>query len=357
MTQPDEVLVPALHALAADGHRAVAVGLLHGDVQTHRGWASDGRAPDGGTLFEIGSITKVFTGVLLADMAVRGEVALEDPLSRHLPGPHPAWRYREPTLVELATHRSGLPNAPGPLGRRELLYAAGVSKRDPWSALSESDYRSLVAAEAPRAAPGRRVRYSSMAVGLLGDALAARAGTSFEQLVTDRVLKPLGMSATAVTVPAARRHRLLDGHSRRGQPRPPIEDLMPAAGSLRSSAEDMLRFLAACLHPPAGSLGAALGLAQQPQAQIRRGLRIGLCWILLDRPRRPRVVWHNGGTWGFRAFAGLSLDLGRATVVMSNTARSVDRIGLQMVTSPHPNRGLGGLPRATGPSGAGPPRP
>ena len=109
---------------------------------------------------------------------------------------------------------------------------------------------------------------------------------------------------------------------------------MPAAGSLRSSVEDMLRFLTACVHPPDGPLGAALTLAQQPQAQIRRGLQIGLCWVLLDQPPRPRVVWHNGGTWGFRAFTGFAPDLGSAAVVMSNTARSVDRLGLQMATPP-----------------------
>lgn len=85
-----------------------------------RGWSTGGEAPDSLSLFEIGSITKVFTGVLLADMHLCGEVALEDPLSRHLPRPPPAWRQREPTLLELATHHSALPNTPGDLGRREL---------------------------------------------------------------------------------------------------------------------------------------------------------------------------------------------------------------------------------------------
>ncbi len=77
-------------------------------------WAPAGAAPDQRTLFEIGSITKAFTGVLLADMVLRGELALDDPLSRHLDSPRPAWRDREPTLLELATHRSGVPNDPGP---------------------------------------------------------------------------------------------------------------------------------------------------------------------------------------------------------------------------------------------------
>jgi CubicO group peptidase (beta-lactamase class C family) len=170
-----------------------------------------------------------------------------------------------------------------------------------------------------------------MAVGLLGDALAARAGTSYEELVTERVLAPLGMSATAVTVPPARTHRLLEGHSRRGHPRPPIQDFMPAAGSLRSSVEDMLCFLAACLQPPEGPLGAALELAQRPHVDMGRGVQLGLCWVIFARRGHRRVIWHNGGTWGFRAFAGFAPDRGTAAVVLSDTARSVDRLGLQLV--------------------------
>ncbi len=106
---------------------------------------------------------------------------------------------------------------------------------------------------------------------------------------------------------------------------------MPAAGSLRSSVEDMLRFLAACLQPPEGLLGSAFALAQRPYAPMGRGLQMGLCWVILARHGHPPVVWHNGGTWGFRAFAGFAPERGTAAVVLSNTARSVDRLGLQLV--------------------------
>lgn len=297
------------------------------------GWSASGEEPDGSALFEIGSITKAFTGVLLAEMVLRGEVALGDPLSHHLPGLLQVCRYREPTLLELATHRSGLPNTPGAMNRGEFAYALGITRRDPWVAVTAADYRRLVSREAPRRAPGGRVGYSSMAVGLLGDALAAVAGMSYEQLLTERVLAPLGMRATAVTVPPERRDRLMGGHSRLGRPRPPIQDFMPAAGSLRSSADDMVRFLAACLEPPDNALGAALRLAQQPQARIGRGLQVGLCWFIEARRDRTQVVWHNGGTWGFRSFAGFAPDQGTGAVVMSNTARSVDRLAFRLVQS------------------------
>jgi CubicO group peptidase (beta-lactamase class C family) len=320
-----------LTAVGERGHRAVVAGVVRDGQALCRGWSADGPAPDGDTLFEIGSVTKAFTGVLLADMHLRGEVALDDPLSRHLPGLRPAWRHREPTLLELATHRSDLPNTPTPTRRAELAHLLGIRQRDPWADLTVDDYRRMVERESPRRAPGTRFRYSSMAVGLLGDALAARAGRSYERLLTERVLQPLGMDSTSVLVPPERAHRLLGGHSYRGHPRPPLQDLLAPAGSLRSSAEDMVRFLTACLAPPDGALGAALRLAQRPQARMRSRLEIGLCWIISTHRTRPRVVWHNGGTWGFSAFAGFAPERGTAAVVMSNTVRGVERAGLRLI--------------------------
>lgn len=121
MSLPPLDLDRELARVGARGHRAVVAGLVRAGERVCRGWsAASGKEPDGSALFEIGSITKAFTGVLLAEMVLRGEVALADPLSRHLPGLRPAWRYREPTFLELATHRSGLPNVPGEMNRGEL---------------------------------------------------------------------------------------------------------------------------------------------------------------------------------------------------------------------------------------------
>ena len=327
-----------VRAVSPRGRRALVAGVIRNGEQVWGAWSTDESTPDASTLFEIGSVTKVFTGVLLADMHLRGEISLHDPLSRHLPGPQPAWRYSEPTLLELATHRSGLPNSPGPMQRRELAFVLGIRRTDPWAGLTEETYRHLVADESPRRAQRNRPAYSSLAVGLLGDALAARAGTTYEQLLTDRVLAPLGMDSTAVTVRPDWGSRLLGGYSRHGRPRPPLEDLMPAAGSLRSTVMDMLRFLGACLHPPATPPGPALNLAQQPHARLGKQLQIGLCWFVLTRPGRPQVVWHNGGTWGFRSFAGLAPSRGSAAVVLSNTTRSVDRLGLRLLEGKPPRR-------------------
>jgi D-alanyl-D-alanine-carboxypeptidase/D-alanyl-D-alanine-endopeptidase len=330
-TDPEREVDRELAAAVSRGHRALVAGVVRDGETVCRGWAADGPAPDATALFEIGSVTKVFTGVLLADMHLRGEVSLDDRLSRHLPEPRPAWRYREPTLLELATHRSGLPNTPGPMRRRELAHGLGLREGEPWAGVTAEDYRRLVSQESPRKAPGTGFRYSSMAVGLLGDALAARAGRTYEELLTERVLQPLGMTSTWVTVPPEHAHRLLRGHSSRGRPRPPLLDLLPAGGSLRSDVADVTRFLTACLAPPDGPVGAALRLAQQPHVHVRKRFQIGLCWLISTYRRDLRVVWHNGGTWGFTSFAGLSPERRAAAVVLLNTARGVDRAGLRLL--------------------------
>ena len=328
MSERTDEVVERLARAGRRRHRALVAGIVRGDELACHGWAADGPPPDGSALFEIGSITKVLTGVLLADMHLRDEVALDDPLPEHLPEPAPDWRERPPTLLELATHRADLPNTPGWLGLRELAYLLGLRRTDPWAGITEERFRELVTAERPRA-PGGKIGYSSLGVTLLGEALARRAGLPYEELLRTRVLDPLGMTSTAVTVPDAQAGRLLGGHSRRGRPRAPLEDFLAPAGSLRSSADDMLRFLAACLDPPESPLGEALAFARRPQATMNKRLQIGLCWMLL-RGGGGTVVWHNGGTWGFRTFAGFDPTARTAAIVMSNTARSVDALGMEL---------------------------
>ncbi len=318
------------HGARSSGTLVVAV-LREGSRTVATASPTRAREVAGEPLFEIGSLTKVLTGTLLAELHVRGEVDLHDPLSRYLRASEiPRWRDRVATLEELATHRAALPNTPPPLARRELLAAVGVLRGDPWRGVSDDDYRRMLRTMRPREPPGGRVRYSSVGFGLLGDALARHTSTSFDELLQRRVCEPLEMSDTAIDVPDAR-PRLLEGRSRRGTPRPPLRDCMPAAGAVRSSASDLLLFLGACLSRRQDVLGEALALAQQPRAKISRSLSVGLGWLILRRRGRPPVVWHNGGTWGFRSFAALVPDQELAIVALSNTTRSVDRLGFGVI--------------------------
>jgi serine-type D-Ala-D-Ala carboxypeptidase/endopeptidase len=293
-------------------------------------FAGFGEARPGGpavaadTIFEIGSITKVFTGILLASLVLDGAVALDDRLSRHLPD---ARIGSDPTLRDLATHRSGLANVPRGLGWREMGFVLGFpGVRNPHEGLTRAEFER--AAGRMRVAR-RRFRYSSVGFGLLGEALGRAAGAPYEDVLGERVLAPLALADTAVDPGSLR--RLAAGTSRRGRLRPPFEDpfLVPAGG-LRSTARDMTRFLRAQLDPGSIPIGPALGLAQQPHSRVNWRISIGLGW-LIER-RRGRVLhWHNGGTWGFRSFAGFESAAARAVVLLSNRSRMVDRAALKLL--------------------------
>lgn len=306
------------------GHDALVAGVLDGGEATFR---CHGTGVDERTLFEIGSVTKPFTGVLLADMCLRGEVSLDDPVSVHLPDSElPRWDERPPTLEDLATHRAALPNAPSGLGRRETMFALGLRSADPWAGVDRAAYHAAVRETRVRRPPGGRFGYSSLGFALLGHALSARAGAPYGQLLRDRICVPLGLGDTGIES----RGQLV-GRSRRGRPRPPLDDHMPAAGAIRSSAADLLRFVGAALAPPATAPGPALAMATEPRVEVNKRLALGLGWIRLRRKGKPEIVLHNGGTWGFRSFAAIVPERRTAVVVLANTARSVDRLGMRLL--------------------------
>jgi CubicO group peptidase (beta-lactamase class C family) len=297
----------------------------------HRGLLPDGPT----TIFEIGSITKTFTALLLADMAREGLVALDDPVRRHLPdGVRLPVRGREITLEDLATHRSGLPRLPKGL----LLSALTRNRRDPYTELDDARLAAAAGATRPRREPGRRVSYSNYGMGLLGHALAFRSGTSYEGLVRARICEPLGLADTWVDTPEPERGRVAGGHTRRGRPAPHWHlAALAGAGGLRSTAPDLLRFLGVHGATSESPLAAAAADTARPRAAWRR-LQMGLGWMIVPPGRRlpwgpPRFtsLIHEGGTGGFRSFAGVIPELDACTVVLANQARSVGRLGLLLL--------------------------
>ncbi|MGH3173846.1 MAG: serine hydrolase domain-containing protein, partial [Streptosporangiaceae bacterium] len=192
------------------------------------------------TSFQIGSVTKVFTALVLADMAERGEVHLSDPAARYLPGRVTVG----PTLADLATHTSGLPRLPRGLLPSALLHPGDPYARYPAGGLVRDARRALRAAP-PAGSAQRPYVYSNFGFGLLGYLLGQAAGTPYETLVTTRICAPLGLPGTAFTPPAP--PWTAQGH-RRGRP---VRDwrlsAMAGAGGLYSTAADLARFLYACL--------------------------------------------------------------------------------------------------------------
>ncbi|HEX7124022.1 MAG TPA: serine hydrolase domain-containing protein [Gemmatimonadaceae bacterium] len=283
-------------------------------------------ALDGNTVFEIGSITKVFTGTLLALMAERGEVALDAPVAQYLPSSvrMPSRNGRQITLEDLSVQFSGLPRLPGNLAPKDLA--------NPYADYTvEQMYAFLSGYELPRD-PGAQFEYSNLGVGLLGHVLALRAGQSYEELVATRILQPLGMTDTRLSLTADLRRRLSQGHGMNGQPMANWDiPTLAGAGALRSTANDMLKFAAAALGGT-GPLANAFAQAMRPRRDIAPDgrARIGLNWIT-SRTGPIDITWHNGGTGGYRSYLGLDPSHERAVIVLTNSANGADDIGRQIL--------------------------
>jgi CubicO group peptidase (beta-lactamase class C family) len=309
----------------------IVVGLL--DAQGRRtivvaGAASEGatRPLDGRTVFEIGSITKVFTSTLLAEMVGRGEVALDQAVGTLLPGTVqvPSRNGRQITLVTLATHRSGLPRMPDNLAPKDPDNPyAGYGVDQLYAFLSRCQLTRDV---------GEAYEYSNLGAGLLGHALALRLGRSYEDTLVDRVLTPLGMYDTRVTLSADQRVRLASGHTESGYPTANWDiPTLAGAGALRSTANDLLAFLAANLGGAPPSLRCALDLTHVPRADTGKlPGKIGLGWHIRTTPAGD-LTWHNGGTGGYHSFAGFDARRHVAVVVLHNSAASIDDLGFHLL--------------------------
>jgi len=287
-----------------------------------------GRLPAGErSIFEIGSITKVFTATLLADMAREGRLSVGDRVSAHLPpGVEMPSRGREITLADLSSHRSGLPALPKGL----LVPALTTRRRDPYADWDAARLEAAIPRTPPRREPEKRFRYSNYGVGLLGYVLARRAGTSYDELVRRRITHPLGLHDTGMTVDAG---RLATPHGFRGREASHWHlDALAGAGALRSTATDLLGFLRLHADRSDDPLAAAARETQRPRTKVGRG-HIGLGWFISPPARRfpYELLLHEGGTGGFRAFAGLAPERELGVVVLTNQARSVGRIGLRLL--------------------------
>ncbi len=339
--EPAEVLPPdgAIQAILkerVDSGRAagIVVGVLDAGgrrVVAYGGSGSAGAKLDGDTFFEIGSVTKVFTSALLSDMVRRGEVKLEDPISKYLPAAvHvPSKTGKQITLLDLATQTSGLPRLPGNLAPKD--------PKNPYADYSvEQLYDFLSHYEMTRDI-GEKYEYSNLGVGLLGHVLSRKAGVSYEELVTRRILGPLGMKDTAITLSPAMRARLAPGHDAGGAVVSNWDlPTLAGAGALRSTANDMLKFLAANLDAGDGSLASAL----RDTHAVRRGtgtpeLDIGLGWHIFHRFGMD-LVWHNGGTGGYHSWMGFIAKKGTGAVVLCNSSSEIDDIGLHLLESRFP---------------------
>jgi len=338
-TTGDSALAASVRAMwpGAQGCRGLSVVVIETGVTRYAGLGAasgDGEPVLPGTPFEIGSVTKALTGMLLADMAADGTVRVDEPLRALLPDVE----FTDPgvadnTLAELASHRSGLPR----LRFTGLRQAFGMSLRswrgeDPYAGQDTAWLLSTVGTAT--GSRKRAVAYSNYGMSVLGHALASRAGVPYPDLIQRRILDPLGMTDTgfrldgAAPPPGAAR-----GSTAGGRNATPwtASGYAPAGCGAWSTAADLAKLVSAMLAGTAPGADAAT-----PRFDENASRRVGYGWFT-DHGSGREITWHNGGTGGFRSIVCLELAAQRGAVVLSNTDRVVDELGLRLL-GPAPGR-------------------
>jgi CubicO group peptidase (beta-lactamase class C family) len=259
-------------------------------------------------LYEIGSITKVFTALLLADMAAKGEVKLDDPVAKYLPAGALADHGNRPiTLRDLASHYSGLPRLPANLSFKDMA--------DPYADYDEPSLLAFLKSWKPDRVPGAMFEYSNFGAGLLGYALGRAGGKPYPQLVEDRILKPLKMTATRFAIGPGE----AVPHGDKDAPVKPwnLASLV-AAGGLRSTAGDMAKFANALIAPPA-SLKPAVALLLRDRKPGSGPSTIGL-GLFVRTTSAGELAFHDGGTGGSRSALVIDAKTQRGVVILINSA-------------------------------------
>ncbi|MGP8175178.1 MAG: serine hydrolase domain-containing protein [Terracidiphilus sp.] len=296
------------------------------------------------SIFEIGSITKTFTGLMLSQMAMQGKVKLDEPVRELLPpGTVAKPEGPEITLLDLATRRSGLPPMPDNINLANM--------DNPYADYHAADLLAYIGKHGV-ANPARvSSPFGSLGFGLLGVALANRAGSSYAALLKDEIADPLGLKDTTVTLSPGQQLRLIAGHDQfHGPAKAWDTDALAGAIGIRSTAGDLLAYLEANLHPEslkpvAGSAGSAtlasaLRQALQPQSEVSPGMRIALGWLYQEETGN---FWHNGATAAYSSYAFFNPKGDYAAVVLLNASPGVNG-SLVEVLGRHISQRLAGKP-------------
>ncbi|HZX69718.1 MAG TPA: serine hydrolase [Rhodanobacter sp.] len=307
----DAGVYPAMVVVMVDDGHAQVAGF---------GKLADGRAPDGDTVFEIGSVTKTFTALLLAREVEAKTLSLDTPVAMLLPDFKIPARHGKPiTLGLLAEQFSGLPRLPGNLQPADL--------GNPYADYGRDRLKTFLASYTLPRDPGAAYEYSNLGFGLLGEALAQQAKLSYGELLQRAVLAPLGMDSSGTGLTPAMRARLAPGHDEQGQPAKHWQfGALGGAGALLSDGTDMLRYLQANMGLLTTPLAAAIALTHQPRRDIGGGDRIGLAWMTHHTPHGD-VIWHNGETGGYSSFIGFTRDGRRGVVILATATGAPQDLG------------------------------
>lgn len=325
---PERVRQAVQERVADGAYPTIVFGMVDGDkteVVTF-GTLGGGKAPDGDTVYEIGSITKTVTATILARAVLAGRVTLDMPVAQLLPDfKIPSRSGKEVTLGTLAMNHSGLPGMP-----------SNFLPKDPSNPYADYDadkLKAFLASLELSRDPGASYEYSNVGFGLLGHALAQSERTTYEALIRDAILAPLGMTMSSIALTDDMRARLAPPHDAMGRPAHNWDlDALEGAGGIRSTANDMLRYLKANMGLASSPLDAAMTLAHQPRLGVGPHGRIGLAWMT----NAKGIVWHTGGTGGYASFLGFTADRRRGVIILTNTSVNLAELGMATLDAEAP---------------------
>ena len=341
---PPDVRAAIEEGIANGRYQSVAVGLIDHDERGE--WMFGEIAPGGAKAvsadaYELGSTTRTFTGLLLAQALIGGKLRLDDTLGKVFSDV----RFADPrlaaaTIGQVAAHRAGLPAIPSNLFPRNA--------DDPYV---DFDKAALLAYLAhAHLDPGNPpYRYSELGLALIGEAIARAYGKDYRSLIASEVLAPLSMTQSGFgSVP-----HLVDGYHE-GKPALHWQhQALSAAAGLRATLSDLMRFAAVQLKPDASPLRASVLLAREPRA-FAGGVETALGWQIVpvasDGQNWP-LLWQAGITGGFASFIGIRTDRQRALVLLGNAGLDISPIGLSLLADhpapPAPPRLIPMIPPAT----------
>lgn len=263
------------------------------------------------SIYEIGSITKTFTGILLAHQVLQGKMKLDDPAQKYLPQ-HvelPTYQGKVITLGHLADHTSSLPRMPGNFNPAD--------PNNPYADYTpELLYEFLSEVKLEREI-GSEYEYSNLGQGLLGFILERHTGKSYDQLVKDVICQPLGMDNTAVVFSDQMKSNLAQPYSGIEKAHNWDIAVLTGAGAIRSSVVDMLKYLQANMGLTPSYLSDAMKLSHE--ARHDKAASVGLAWFIEDGKDGAKVIQHGGATGGYLAFAAMDMTNKKGVVIFTNT--------------------------------------
>lgn len=314
--------------------KSIIVGIVdaNGRQIVAEGYKSDQNhtLPDGNTIYEIGSITKVFTSLVLADMSIKHQLNLTDPISKFLPKTVkiPVRNGKEISLLSLSTHRSGMPRFPYNVDPKNL--------EQPYADYTVDKLYEYVSHFEPPFDIDTKWRYSNVAYGLLGNILTLKAKKDFETLITEEICKPLNLNNTVISLTAKQKSNLATGHAETGTA-VGLTDLgaIGPGGSIRSTANDLLTFAEANLGLIKTNLSPAIELTHVLQAKKDgNDTYTTMGWTLVSDDGK-NLLFKDGGMPGYCTFLGIDKKNRIGVVVLSNSNNSVSDIGRHILDAQH----------------------